>query len=94
MTFVRHARNRNDNALVQLADLLGTLANHSNVYCSRIVKHHHLGVGIKHAGKAVLMLVTITDTTVVHIQNREVLSTHTITENKNYWRNEKNEPGR
>lgn len=54
----------------------------------------HLGVGITHAKKPVVMLVTHTEATVIHLETGEILATNRIEETKNYWRNTQNQPGR
>ena len=46
---------------------------------------HHLGIGIKHAKTPVLMLVDETDVTVTDAHTGEVLATHVIDANSNYW---------
>jgi transposase len=46
---------------------------------------HHLGIGIKNAGTYVMMLVDETDVTVTNSVTGEVLSTHVIDDNHNYW---------
>ena len=48
-------------------------------------KVHHLGVGKIHAKMPVVMLVDETDVTVTHERTGEVLSTHVIDDNRNYW---------
>ena len=51
----------------------------------RAGKVHHLGIGIKHAKTPVLMLVDETDVTVTDVHTGEVLATHVIDDNHNYW---------
>ena len=46
---------------------------------------HHLGVGIKHARTPILMLIDETDVMVTHALTGEILSTHVIDHNRNYW---------
>ncbi len=46
---------------------------------------HHLGIGIKNAGIPVMILVDETDVTVTHIRTGEIISTHIIDDNHNYW---------
>lgn len=46
---------------------------------------HHLGIGIIHARTAVMILVDETDVTVTNARSGEVLSTHLIDDNRNYW---------
>lgn len=57
-------------------------------------KLRHLGIGIEHARKHVLILVTATHATTVERATGQVLSSHTINSDKNYWRNETKNPGR
>jgi transposase InsO family protein len=46
---------------------------------------HHLGIGIKHARTPVLILVDETDVTVIHSATGEIIATHVIDDNHNYW---------
>lgn len=46
---------------------------------------HHLGIGIQNAGIPVMILVDEIDATVTHINTGEVISTHVIDDNHNYW---------
>ena len=46
---------------------------------------HHLGIGIKNARTPVMILVDETDVTVTHVHTGEVISTHVIDDNHNYW---------
>ncbi|RIQ19462.1 hypothetical protein [Jiangella rhizosphaerae] len=59
----------------------------------RAGRMHHLGVGITHAGKAVTILITDHQVTVVDRSTGEILATHTISPTRTYWRNEQREPG-
>jgi transposase InsO family protein len=60
----------------------------------RAGKLHHLGIGRNHRGAPVLILVDDTTATVTHLTTGEVLSTHNIEPDKNYWRDQNKEPGR
>ena len=60
----------------------------------RAGKLHHLGVGHEHARTPVMILVTEHDVTMAHQSTGEVIGTYTIDPTKNYWRNNKKEPGR
>ncbi len=53
---------------------------------------HHLG--ITHARKAVTILITEHQVTVVERATGEILATHTIHPTRTYWRNQQREPGR
>jgi transposase InsO family protein len=55
---------------------------------------HHLGIGITHAHTPVLILVAATTITVISKTHHQVLSSHHIDPNKNYWRNQNKNPGR
>ncbi len=55
---------------------------------------HHLGIGRRHTGKRVLILIDETTATVTHLDTGEILSTHTIDPARGYWRNTQREPGR
>jgi hypothetical protein len=55
---------------------------------------HHLGVGARHRGTAVLILVDATTATVTHRTTGEILSRHTINPATDYWRNTDRPPGR
>ena len=60
----------------------------------RAGKLHHLGIGAKHAGKTALILADKHTITVADPETGEILSTHNIEPNKNYWRNQTRSPGR
>ena len=60
----------------------------------RAGRMHHLGIGIAHARKRVLALADDHQVTVIELSTGEVLSTHQIEPNKNYWRNQNKQPGR
>ncbi|MBV8786251.1 MAG: IS481 family transposase [Mycobacterium sp.] len=54
---------------------------------------HHLGIGRAHAGTPVLILVTTT-VTVLSNPDLQVIATHHINPDRNYWRNQQKSPGR
>jgi transposase InsO family protein len=60
----------------------------------RAGKMHHLAIGAAHARKRVLALADDHQVTVTDLATGEVLSTHLIQPDKNYWRNQNKEPGR
>jgi transposase InsO family protein len=60
-------------------------------YASRL---HHLGIGIAHAGTKVLILVTATTVTVIAQPNNQLIASHHIDPDRNYWRNQQKRPGR
>ena len=60
----------------------------------RAGRMHHLGIGADHRGKRILALIDETTVTVIHLDTGEILSTHTITADRSYWRNQQQEPGR
>jgi transposase InsO family protein len=60
-------------------------------YASRL---HHLGIGRAHAGTKVLLLVTATTVTVISTTEHQLIATHAIDPNRNYWRNQQKSPGR
>jgi hypothetical protein len=60
----------------------------------RAGRMHHLGVGIRHRGTAVLILLDATTATVTHRTTGEILSRHAIDPTRTYWRNKDREPGR
>jgi hypothetical protein len=55
---------------------------------------HHLGIGAAHRGRHVLAIVDEAEITVVALDTGEVLSTHRIEPERNYWRNQRRDPGR
>ena len=55
---------------------------------------HHLGIGITHAGTQVLIIVTTTTVTVLTTPEYQLIASHTIDPNHNYWRNQQKRPGR
>jgi transposase InsO family protein len=60
----------------------------------RAGRMHHLGAGASHARKRVLALTDDHQVIVTDLTTGEVLSTHLIQPDKNYWRNQDKEPGR
>ncbi|HZA10050.1 IS481 family transposase [Mycobacterium sp.] len=55
---------------------------------------HHLGIGIAHAGTKVLILVTATTVTVITQQTNQLIASHHVNPDHNYWRNQQKRPGR
>jgi len=55
---------------------------------------HHLGIGIAHAGTKVLILVTATTVTVIAQPDNQLIASHHIDPDRNYWRNQQKRPGR
>jgi transposase InsO family protein len=55
---------------------------------------HHLGVGRTHAHTPVLILVTTNTVSVISKAGHQVLSSHHIDADRNYWRNQNKNPGR
>jgi hypothetical protein len=55
---------------------------------------HHLGIGAAHRGRRVLAIIDERDVTVVALETGEVLSSHLIEPDRNYWRNQQRDPGR
>jgi hypothetical protein len=60
----------------------------------RAGRMHHLGIGKTHARTRVLALADEHQVTVLDLATGEVISTHDIEPDKNYWRNQNKEPGR
>jgi transposase InsO family protein len=60
----------------------------------RAGRMHHLGIGHHHAGKRILAITDETTITVIHLDNGEILSEHTIDPARGYWRNQLKPPGR
>ncbi len=60
----------------------------------RAGKMHHLGIGVAHQHKRVIMLIDEHTVTVVHLDTGEVITTNTIDPGRVYWRNQQREPGR
>ena len=60
-------------------------------YASRL---HHLGIGTTHAGTKVLILVTATTVTVLATPSYQLIASHHVDPDLNYWRNQQKRPGR
>jgi len=60
-------------------------------YGSRL---HHLGIGRNHAGTAVLILIATQTVTVISKTGHQLIASHTIDHDRNYWRNQQKNPGR
>ncbi len=60
----------------------------------RAGRMHHLGIGITHKQKRVILLIDEHTVTVVHLNTGEVIATHQIDHTRSYWRNQQREPGR
>jgi transposase InsO family protein len=60
----------------------------------RAGRMHHLGVGIRHHGAPVLILIDTSTATVTHRTTGEILSRHDIDPHRTYWPNKDREPGR
>jgi transposase InsO family protein len=70
------------------------LDNNGRMTFRRAGKMHHLGIGAPHARTRVLAIADDHHVTVTDLATGEVLSTHLIQPDKNYWRNQNKEPGR
>jgi len=68
--------------------------NHGKMSIRRAGRMHHLGVGASNAHRRVLAIADQTTVTVIDLTTGEVLSTHTIDPDRNYWRNQQKSPGR
>jgi transposase InsO family protein len=68
--------------------------NHGKMSIRRAGRMHHLGVGASNAHRRVLAITDHTTVTVIDLTTGEVLSTHTIDPDRNYWRNQQKSPGR
>jgi len=73
---------------------LDTIDRFGKLTLRRAGRLHHLGVGREHATRPALILVTEHDATVVDSRTGELLSSHRIEPDKNYWRNQQRSPGR
>jgi hypothetical protein len=60
----------------------------------RAGRMHHLSVGASNAHRRVRAIADQTSVTVIDPSTGEILSTHTIDPNRNYWRNQQKRPGR
>ncbi len=55
---------------------------------------HHLGIGAAHRARRVLAVIDEREVTVVVLETGEVLSAHRIEPERDYWRNQRRDPGR
>jgi hypothetical protein len=55
---------------------------------------HHLGIGRTHAHTPVLILATTTTVTVISKTGYQLIASHRIDPDRNYWRNQQKNPGR
>jgi len=55
---------------------------------------HHLGIGRTHAHTPVLILATATTVTVISKTGYQLIASHTINPDRNYWPNQNKNPGR
>ena len=55
---------------------------------------HHLGIGTAHAGTKVLILVTATTVSVLATPSYQLIASHHLDPDRNYWRNQQKRPGR
>jgi transposase InsO family protein len=55
---------------------------------------HHLGIGRAHAGTKVLILVTTTTVSILTQHTHQLIASHHIDPDRNYWRNQQKSPGR
>ena len=55
---------------------------------------HHLGIGAAYRGRRVLAVIDEREVTVVALETGEVLSSHLIEPERDYWRNQRRDPGR
>lgn len=55
---------------------------------------HHLGIGREHAATPVLILVATQTVTVISKTGHQLIASHTIDPDRNYWRNQQKNPGR
>jgi hypothetical protein len=69
-------------------DTVGDCGKLTLRYASRL---HHLGIGRVHAGTKVLILVTTT-VTVLATAGHQLIASHHIDPDRNYWRNQQNAP--
>lgn len=70
------------------------VAANGKISLRRAGRMHHLGVGIAHAKKQVLILIDEEDVIVVHFPTGDVLATNRVDPTRSYWRNQQREPGR
>jgi hypothetical protein len=55
---------------------------------------HHLGIGRHHAGTPALILVATQTVTVISKTSHQLIASHTIDPDRNYWPNQQKNPGR
>src|SRR5215212_1952789 len=55
---------------------------------------HHLGIGRNHTGTPVLILVATQTVTVISKTGHQLIASHQIDPDRNYWRNQQKNPGR
>jgi transposase InsO family protein len=67
---------------------------HGAISIRRAGRMHHLGVGARHRGTPVLILLDATTATVSNRTTGEILSRHAINPDQAYWRNTDRQPGR
>jgi hypothetical protein len=60
----------------------------------RAGKLHHLHIAAAHRGTRVLAIADDTTITTIALDTGEILATHTINPDRNYWPNTQKEPGR
>lgn len=60
----------------------------------RAGRMHHLGVGVIHKKKRVILLIDEHDVTVIHLDTGELLATNQIDPERSYWRNQIRPAGR
>jgi transposase InsO family protein len=73
---------------------IDTVDHHGHISLRRAGRMHHLGVGARHRGTHVLILIDTTTVNVINPATGEQLSSHTIDPDHNYWRNNQRTPGR
>ncbi|MCE1175122.1 MAG: IS481 family transposase, partial [Propionibacteriales bacterium] len=60
----------------------------------RAGKLHHLHIAAAHKGTRVLAIADDTTVTTIALDTGEILATHTINPDRNYWPNTQKAPGR
>lgn len=70
------------------------VAVNGKISLRRAGRMHHLGIGVIHRGKRVIILIDERTVTVVHLDTGDVIATNLIDPDCNYWRNQQREPGR
>ena len=71
-----------------------TVDHHGHISLRRAGRMHHLGIGARHRGTHVLILINPTTVEVINPTTGEHLSNHTIDPHRGYWRNNQRTPGR